>query len=299
MFHEDAHTRKEIKRLSKLVKKQPLLFARLGECHFRLGDPDRAEPILTRGLEAFPDYASGLLILGEVYLYKGFLRDAEECVNRGLAKNPHHLGLLQLMLRLQKSMEDQNQVQQLKTLIKTLDPLHVPEDLDEEGAQAFKEEGEEVAPPPPKPLPPSIWKQKAEARRQREAEEAQALAEAQAQIPEPVPKSAPESLPDLTEVLSEITAPAPEVTTTAVSEFNEFESEPEAEVESPPPAKKIATKTLGELYARQNKFDEAIEIYESLTAEHPDNESYSRRLEDLRTAREALLASQSQGSDPA
>jgi tetratricopeptide (TPR) repeat protein len=284
MFQEDAHTRQEIKRLSKLLKKQPLLFARLGECHFRLGDPDHAEPILKRGLEAFPEYASGLLIIGEVYLYKGYLRDAEECVNRGLAKNPLHLGLLQLMLRLQTKMEDQTQVQRLKTMIKTLDPLHVAEDLDEEGAQVFKEEGEAETPPAPKPLPPSIWKQKAAARKQRESEQEQATVEAATSRPE----ATLETPSDLTEVVTEIAVSAPE-TSPADTELTEVEPEPE-----PPPAqKKIATKTLGELYARQNKFDEAIEIYQTLAAEHPANEAYSRRLEDLKAAREALLASQS------
>jgi tetratricopeptide (TPR) repeat protein len=285
MFNEDTYTRQEIKRLTKLVKKRPLLFARLGECHFRLGDPDRAEPILKRGVEAYPDYASGLLILGEVYLYKGFLRDAEECVNRGLEKNPQHLGLLQLMLRLQKSMEDQAQVQRLKTLIKTLDPLHVAEDLDEEGAQAFKEEGDPEVPPPPKPLPPSIWKQKAAARKQRESEQQQASVEAADNSPE----AAPVSPSDLTEVLDEIAISAPD-SSGSEAEFTEVEPEPEP----PQPKKIIATKTLGELYARQNKFDEAIEIYETLAADHPDNVAYRRRLDDLKAAREALLASQSQ-----
>ena len=43
----------------------------------------------------------------------------------------------------------------------------------------------------------------------------------------------------------------------------------------------IATRTLAELYAKQEKYDEAIEIYRQLLDIDPDNESYQDRLRKL------------------
>jgi tetratricopeptide (TPR) repeat protein len=274
MFDEDAKTRQEIKRLSKLVKKLPLLFARLGECHFRLGDPDRAEPILKRGVEKHPDYAGGLLALGEVYLFKGFIRDAEEVAVSGLAKHPHHLGLLQLMLRIRKRLEEEHEARRLESLLGTLDPLHASEDLCQDEAQAIAEEETEEAPPSPLATPASIWKLKAAARRQRRPQEEELPPETSADD---------QSSSPLAGILSEMETVAEsgdldDVTTEPV---------PESSVH-----KKIATKTLGELYARQNKFDEAIEIYDSLLNTNPDNESYRKRLQELIASREMFAQSQ-------
>ena len=66
-------------------------------------------------------------------------------------------------------------------------------------------------------------------------------------------------------------------------------AEPEEE-EPARPKKKIATKTLGELYATQKKYDEAIEIYEKLIENDPTNKAYKERLEELKERREAALS---------
>jgi tetratricopeptide (TPR) repeat protein len=209
-----------------------------------LGDPDRAELILNRGVEDNSDYVSGLMVLGEVYLYKGFLRDAEEVVSRGLTRTPNHLGLLQLMLRIQKGLEAEQEVRRLRSRMKILDPLHISEDLSEEEAQPFAVSTDAEEQPAELTSPASIWKVKTAARRQREA-----TAEA-----------------------AELEAPAMVV-----------------ETEAPPLHKTMATRTLGELYAGQNRFDEAIEIFQTLVVRNPGNESYLKRLNELKASREALL----------
>ncbi|MBU0518083.1 tetratricopeptide repeat protein [bacterium] len=64
------------------------------------------------------------------------------------------------------------------------------------------------------------------------------------------------------------------------------EPEPQANTEgkpaSPPPKNRIATRTLGELYATQQKYDEAIDVYQQLIEKDPENQSYKERLEDLK-----------------
>ena len=67
-------------------------------------------------------------------------------------------------------------------------------------------------------------------------------------------------------------------------------SEPESAEKPARRKKKIATRTLGELYATQKKFDEAIEIYEKLIENNPSNKSYLERLEELKNRRDAALS---------
>ncbi|MFH1862352.1 MAG: hypothetical protein ABH878_06015, partial [bacterium] len=67
------------------------------------------------------------------------------------------------------------------------------------------------------------------------------------------------------------------------------DGEPEFVQQPEPPPKRIATKTLGELYANQQKYDEAINIYETLLEGDPDNEAFRSRLEELKIRRDALL----------
>ncbi|TKJ41875.1 hypothetical protein CEE37_04715 [candidate division LCP-89 bacterium B3_LCP] len=127
MFDEDAKVKIEIKHLQKQMKKSPLLFARLGECYIQLGDWEKAEKILSSGIEDYPDYVSGLMILGESYLLNGFHSDAEECAIKGLDKDPTHLGLLRLMEKIKKQTEEIDELEKVRERITSIDPLMIPE----------------------------------------------------------------------------------------------------------------------------------------------------------------------------
>ncbi len=123
MFKNDSKIRQEIKRLRKLSKKFPLLFARIGECYIDLGDLDTAEKVLLDGLRRHPDYITGYLLAGECYLYRGRIRDAEEIALKGLHKAPSHLGLLDLMRRIKKQGEEFEDLEKVNRSIRALDPL--------------------------------------------------------------------------------------------------------------------------------------------------------------------------------
>jgi tetratricopeptide (TPR) repeat protein len=123
MFKNDLKTRQEIKRLRKISKKFPLLFARIGECYMDLGDLDTAERILLDGLRKHPDYLTGYLLAGECCLYQGHTKDAEEITLKGLEKAPSHLGLLNLMQRIKKQKEEFEDLEKVRRSIRILDPL--------------------------------------------------------------------------------------------------------------------------------------------------------------------------------
>lgn len=390
MFNEDSKTRQEIRWIQKKMKKSPLLFARLGECYLQLGDWDRAEKALTKGVAEYPEYTTGLLVLGEGYLYSGLHRDALECVEKGLQMDPTHLGLLKLKERIKKQTEDEHALAEVRRRLKGLDPLYEVKDSTVEEAETTSAEG------PGRSLLDTIAAEygfgggeavessdhpSIEARAGVESEERADLDEDEI---EPFRLDNDEKVAELSGRISEMAqeadvsrakreivsdeesedtlglerSDAEEITTSeplieepqevnqskrrrsvdeGVDAFGlaenesdenglmiegeevgeegeenpmeageEASGEEEAETiteetssrEEPEPIsqqwnprkKKIATKTLGELYATQKKYDEAIEIYAKLVENDPSNESYRKRLEELKGRREAVIS---------
>jgi tetratricopeptide (TPR) repeat protein len=287
MFDDDSRIRREIKRLNRQAKRNPLVFARLGECHFRLGDCDRAEPILWRGVQQHPDYLTGWLVLGEVYLYRGLYRDAAECAERGLMIDPRHLGLLQLLLKIRKGQDNEPEVRRLYGDIIALDPWH------EAVSEAPTSESEVL---PEKPAPTAIL------RKARTADRNTAQEPAPVQVAEtssePAPAAAPSEPIPLAAALAEAGRRSLQDYLQDIAGTDN--SKPPAPLESiiasdeePPMFRgKIVTKTLGDLYAGQGQFDEAIIIFEQLAAGDPDNPVYPKRLRELRRQQAQFLQNQ-------
>ncbi len=123
MQSKNPKCRQEIRRLQKRIKQSPMVFARLGECYLEAGDWENAKEILEKGLEDYPDYITGYLVLGEGYFSNGLLHDAEECALKGLEKNPHHLGLLELLKKIKQRSEEEQEVVRLQRTIRSIDPL--------------------------------------------------------------------------------------------------------------------------------------------------------------------------------
>lgn len=428
MFEDDVKVRQEIRKLRKRAKKSPLLFARLGECYLSLGDWDKAKKVLESGVEAHPYYTTGLRILGEGYLLNGLNSDAEECAAKGLEQDPNHLGLLQLMEKVKKRQEENEEATQIRDRLNTLDPLlyvdqqeteeavenEAPAEIQPESEQPVEEAPEDdfvedikkaTRPKAAKKTEPEseITEEKATASETSESEEilaeddeeaseinkmieemksagvsetedsaeplseakdatteevtdtkeevpkaAEKKADAQSkatkaddktedqakdkdtpqQVEEPAQEAQPDSdpfgldeeaesvepkeaeskgkpapkakteakkKPELAEeeVVEEKEANADKVTSKVSEEPESAEAAPEPEKAEEKPKgkkKKIATKTLGELYATQQKFDEAIEIYEKLLENDPDNKEFKDRLDDLKNRREEALS---------
>jgi tetratricopeptide (TPR) repeat protein len=258
MFHEDRYLRQEIRRLKKRVKQNPLLFARLGDCHLRLGKADLAESVLKEGMNAFPDYSNAFRVLAEIHFLKGFYRDAEENCRKGLERDPNHLGLLHLLMRIKKKEDNDWEAGQLQKTMARLDPLHAPEYGIETEPAADDEDTASA------PSAAEIWKAEAAPRDQKAAEER----------PDRVEKGSPaQEGQGLQKYLNEILESSEQL-----EAEEELESTPEP-TEAAPAG--IATRTLGELYAKQEKYDEAIEVYRQLLDLDPANEAYQNRLQEL------------------
>ncbi len=301
MFNEDAEIRRDIKKLKSRIKKSPLLFARLADCYVRIGEMDLAEKTLKSGIEKYPNYTTGLLILGELYLFRSFYRDAEEVVQKGLQIEPNHLGLLQLLKRIKKGMESDHECAKIQATIAQLDPLgeaqaQIAADADHGAADETPSADQEAG---VLPHPYQMWKLRA-AHKLRSIETSETESTHQTLQDETgirTSDSAEETPvhPLQTEIAPEEESPK-RSEGVGISEFTEYlkdistyspEEEkfdsPVEESETPQTKPRIATKTLGELYAKQNQFAEAIAIYEKLLENDPENESFRARLEDLRT----------------
>ncbi len=258
MFHEDRHLRQEIRRLKKRVKQNPPLFARLGDCYLRLGEADLAESVLKEGMIAFPDYSSAFRVLAEIHFWKGFYRDAEESCRKGLERDPNHLGLLHLLMRIKKKEDNNWEAGQLQKTMTRLDPLHAPEYVIEtETADADEDEASMLA-------PAETWKTKPAQRDQKTAEKP--LDRVEKTPPTQEGEGLQKYLDEILESSEKLEAE------------EELESTPEP-TEAAPVG--IATRTLGELYAKQEKYDEAIEVYRQLLDLDPGNEAYQNRLQEL------------------
>lgn len=86
----------------------------------------------------------------------------------------------------------------------------------------------------------------------------------------------PESKPDLHDkARRELKEIASEVAPPVSKTDNKKES-------NEPKSKRIATKTLAELYASQGDWKRAVEVYEELLERHPSNTAYQQRLNDLK-----------------
>jgi len=280
MFHEDRNVRQEIRRLKKQIQQNPLLFARLGDCYLRLGDADQAEAVLKEGMGAVQDYPNAYRVLAEIQLWKGFYRDAEENCRKGLERDPNHLGLLHLLMRIKKKEDNDWEAGQLQRTLARLDPLHAPEYVIETGASAEDQEEPGV------PSPAEVWKIKAARRDGKKAAESALAAE-------PAPAVDAGGTASTDDELARVSAAKTDAGNGLELQkyLNEILESPEkmaAEEESGEPSEAaevapggIATRTLAELYAKQEKYDEAIEIYRQLLDIDPDNESYQDRLRKL------------------
>ncbi|GMR14147.1 MAG: hypothetical protein BMS9Abin29_2383 [Gemmatimonadota bacterium] len=81
------------------------------------------------------------------------------------------------------------------------------------------------------------------------------------------------------------------------------EDEPLPEIPEAPPAPpesdgRIVTRSLGEVYASQGLFDEAIKVFEQLSASSPGDEELTGRLEELRAAEAAPLVADDPPAGP-
>ena len=361
MFNQDSKTRQEIRQLQKLLKKSPMLFARLGECYLQVGDWEHAEKVLRKGLEQNPDYTTGLLILGEGYLYNGLYRDAEECAKKGLENEPSHLGLLRLLEKIKRLTEEIGELEKVRTSLKTLDPLAILDEHSDTFTEEKLEESAEVSETGSTTGEdtPEESKEPLETRSEAEIEEFdksseeipvddsvkdldldRIAAEAESgtdvkseeteeklrEVEEPIsekevseeteeiadtnltPDETGETAPISEEIkIEETEEPASNVQDNQkiknrgkkqrIDKSEDITGEitpeiPDQEVKEKPARrkKKIATKTLGELYATQKKYDEAIEIYEKLSENDPSNGTYRERLEELKSRREAIVS---------
>ena len=258
----------QIDRLQEIYKSESdprgRAFVPLADAHRRLGDLDKALAVIQEGLGAHPDFASAHVVLGWVYRSRQEPDDAMRSFERVL------------------ELDAEN----------TIARAAIAELIDDQRAQAYRDEvaarkSGEPAAEDERPVVPIA-----------------SLAPAEQDVAIAAPDAAPESAPDegrpvvpiasLAPAEQDVTSAAPDAAPDVTPESVPDEGRPVVPIASLAPVDQddtsagarrgdgeIYTQTLAELYATQGATGEAIEVYEKLIADDPDNEALRRRLTEL------------------
>jgi tetratricopeptide (TPR) repeat protein len=290
MFEEDQTIRRDIRHLRKMSKKSPLLFARLAECYLRVGDQKRAEQLLFKGIEDYPDYTTAYQILAECHIYSCLYNEAESFIQTALAIDPQHLGLLTLLRKVKELQEEEKAFDDLDGKLNARDPFMHHELVSE--INTFKDETE--AQTTTAQIENPVEQESSSSSILPEPEVGgQATAETTATSP------GVGDILALKRILEEEAAKHAALGTFDEPPLDDLSEAIPVETSEPAakPRKKLATKTLGDLYANQQRYDEAIAIYQHLLEGDPDNQNYKERLSDLLSRREASHDLQPAGLD--
>ncbi|MCU0606865.1 MAG: tetratricopeptide repeat protein [Candidatus Edwardsbacteria bacterium] len=258
------------------------VFAQLADAYRKSGMLDEAIETAKRGLEVHPGYAIAHNILGRCYLEKKMLALAVEEFQLTVRSDPQNLIGYKMLATAYERQGAIDEALRHYRMVLDLEPgeIEVAEKI-----EALRAQGAAV-PPTAEPAPPAP-----------EPEPAQPLQEpAVTAVPEPAP-AAPEA------VQADVAPPAgePDAAVSLPDALRQPEPEPEAELviekapepfapeaAAPPSAEAAApaeggeaTPTLADIYAQQGHFEKAIEIYQSLVRDNPDNGEYKSRLDEL------------------
>lgn len=294
MAANNARLSPEIDQLTQKLVADPKsrVFAQLADAYRKSGMLDEAIETAKRGLEVHPTYAIAHNILGRCYLEKNMLALAVEEFQLTLRSDPQNIVGYKMLAT---AYERQGAVDEALKYYRMVLDLE-PGEIEVAGMiEALQAKGAGAPPPEPAPVPEPAPEP------QREPEPAVSAA------PEPAP-AMPETQPS--EAATPVPAPAPAVSlpealreTEPASQpelvierepepFAAKQSEPELPAEPEPPAEPAAaaaappgdgpaTPTLADIYAQQGHFEKAIEIYQGLVRDNPDDAGYKRKLDEL------------------
>ena len=296
----------QIDRLQEIYKSESdprgRAFVPLADAHRRLGDLDKALAVIQEGLGAHPDFASAHVVLGWVYRSRQEPDDAMRSFERVLeldAENTIARAAIAELIDDQRAQAYRDEVAARKSgepaaederpvvPIASLAPaeqdvaIAAPDDAPDVAPESVPDEGRPVVP-------------------------IASLAPAEQDVAIAAPDDAPESAPDegrpvvpiasLAPAEQDVTSAAPDAAPDVTPESVPDEGRPVVPIASLAPVDQddtsaapgarrgdgeIYTQTLAELYATQGATGEAIEVYEKLIADDPDNEALRRRLTEL------------------
>ncbi|MFQ5890279.1 MAG: tetratricopeptide repeat protein [Gemmatimonadota bacterium] len=279
----------EIRRYEEQYSRNPdsLVFARLADAYRKAGDPERALAVLGEGLSRHADYLSAHIVRARAYADLGRPGEAVKAFEAVLERDAQNLVALRALAELALERSDVSAAHRWLSRLIQVDPVNEEArrtlaalELQQDRADARG--GAEAAPAetsPPTPLGDRVD----EAAGSRSGDSA-----AGRKKPETSVEGADESEardPGIS-WWEEATTEAPPVEPPDAGrspwqDLWEREPEPPREEEDAEDGD-LLTRTMAELYAGQGLYEEAIEIYQELLKDRPDDADLRRRLTDTR-----------------
>ena len=271
-------------------------FAQIASRLLELGSPEEAVALCSDNIRRFPNYLSGLVVLGEGYLTLGDYEKAKETLNAALKQDPDNLRALYLLACTAQRRGEILLAYSFYERVLEADPYCEEASLE---AEKLKREIEsrEFAPPPPRPV--KI------ADKVKLKVTVPELEEATLEFPkeEPKPERARAARKETGEFMDvkeigvdtplvgiELSlvekASEPVTSSPALVSPRELEPAPSAAPERPVPplaAPKLLfeTASIAEIYAKQGLFELALRVYQKLLNANPDEALYKSKITEL------------------
>jgi tetratricopeptide (TPR) repeat protein len=256
------------------------VFARLADQLRLSGHVGDAVELCQKGLKHYPNYASGCVVLGHCYLDLGALDDAGEAFRRVLALDSEHILALNRLgdiLFQQGKLEEASEHYQRAL---QLDPANSDIKTVVTKLEEQQREGSGVEPEPkpeqePEPVPES-----------QPADELEREIPLVTEVPvfgDQVVKPE-ESLAELLENEGSSVSPQEIEAQFSPEETELLRNQPEEDAGKGPP-RGMATTTLAEIYFQQGLLDKAVETYQKVVRQRPEDQAARDRLKELKTLR--------------
>jgi tetratricopeptide (TPR) repeat protein len=255
----------DIKKFEDILAKDPnsYCFAPLSELYRKLGLLDDAIGVAQRGTDVHPEYVGGYMALGRAYFEKGMREKSKEALERVAKATPENLLAQKLLFQIYNDEGNTSAAERALQLLVSFNPEDVESRLMLESIRKSVSSTEDLVSVPT--MADEI------------SGEAQTVAlpeEELAPVTTCLPASGIDTDAEFTEIIDS------EETFLSLDEMDE-EGETTALSESFRPSP-LPTLTLAELYASQGFQRQALNVYEELLREDPENVRLLERVDSLR-----------------
>jgi tetratricopeptide (TPR) repeat protein len=319
-MHPDFDLSSQIRRFEDQYARNPgsLIFARLADLHRKAGSPRRALEVLDEGLERHPEYLSAHIVRARTLQALDRPEEAEASYHRVLALDRQNLVALRALAELARERGDLSEARERYERLLQVDPRN---DRARARLRELRGSGTASRPTPaPTPEPgPGGRVEPAEDREELADEVRRIVAdvrerfgkrgEDEVEEPDAAEEPKAEEAPDAPEVGSDARATstgertvadeatdAEDAGDAAVGAVDASETAAPAEEESPPSdedevpttpdgeteGEGLVTETLAQLYASQGFHEEAVQMYEEMARERPNDPELRARLKAVR-----------------
>ncbi len=254
-------------------------FAPLADAYRRAGDAKQALELLGDGMDRHPDFTPGHVVAARLYVEQGLFTEAEIAARRVLDLDPENVDALRSLVRALDEEGEAVEAAKVREKLAILEPEPPEHEMSSDDSSTPEEPETQEDVVEFDPLAPGEVLVE-----EKEVVDFAALA--------PDEPQAVEEEVEEEEVVDFATLAPDEPEAVEEEEVVDFAALAPDEPAPDQPAEQIQTRTMADLYVTQGLIDRAIEVYQHLVDDAPDDAELRARLEELRAGdREIDVAS--------